>query len=207
MLTLLIGLLAGLSYSFGISSICRGKYQPSIYSRVVWLLIAVNCFIGVLALNNSPGTLILTGISVIGSLVMLISALKYSVHIFGVTEIICTILLAISIVLWITLNAPLVNVMLGLVAHFIGGIPSIVKAIKKSDSENMLFWLFFALASALAFIQADKTQFDKFIFSFYHMVFDGGMTLLAARQYFGYIRTLTVKSLIKVDEKNDNINL
>jgi len=188
MLTLLIGLLAGLSYSFGISSICRGKYQPSIYSRVVWLLIAVNCFIGVLALNNSPGTLILTGISVIGSLVMLISALKYSVHIFGVTEIICTILLVISILLWILLDSPLINVILGLTAHFIGGIPSIMRAIKKADSENILFWFFFAVASILALFQADKTHVDKFIFSLYHVIFDGGMTLIVARQYLKYIK-------------------
>jgi len=195
MLTLLIGLLAGLSYSFGISSICHGKYQPSIYSRVVWLLIAVNCFIGVLALNNSPGTLILTGISALGSLLMLLSALKYSVHVFGNTEIICTILLAISIVLWIVLDSPLINVMLGLTAHFIGGIPSIIKAIKKADSENILFWFFFALASTLALVQADKNHVDKFIFSLYHVVFDGGMTLLVARQYLKNIRSLVAKRL------------
>lgn len=188
MLTLLIGLFAGASYSFGISSICHGKYQPSIYSRVVWLLIAINCFIGVLALNNSLGTLILTGISVLGSLLMLLSALKYSVHVFGTTEIICTILLSISVVLWIALDSPLMNVMLGLAAHFIGGIPSIIKAIKRADSENILFWFFFAVASILALIQADKGHIDKFAFSLYHVVFDGGMTILVARQYLKLIR-------------------
>lgn len=188
MLTLLIGLLVGLSYGFGISSICKGEYQPSIYSRLVWLLIATNSFIGVLALSNSSGTLVLTGISVFGSLLMLLNALRYSVYVFGRTEIICTILLVISVVLWVTVNAPLVNVILGLGAHFIGGIPSIIKVIKKSTSENTLFWLFFALASMLAFIQSDRTQVDKYIFSLYHAIFDGAMTILAARQYIKRLR-------------------
>lgn len=183
MITLLIAIFAMLSYSSGVTAVFKGEYRPSIYSRAVWLLIATNSLIGVITLHNNPGTIALALISAIGSLAILIGAFKYSVKTFGSTEIICTILLLVSLVLWLTLHNPILNLTIGLIAHFIGAIPSLKEVILRPEKEHLMFWLFFALASILAFLQADKSVLRNFLYPLYYAIFDSLMTLLISRQY------------------------
>jgi hypothetical protein len=185
MLTVCIVISALLSYSFGVSSVFRGSYKPSIYSRLVWLLIAINGLVGVSLLKNSTGTIALAIIFAVGSLLMLIGAWKYSIRVFGKTELYCSLLLLLSIVIWLIFDDPILNVAIGLTAHFIGAVPSLIQVARKPHVENILFWLFFAVASILAFLQSDKSSLNNFLFALYYAVFDSTMTVLAARQYLG----------------------
>lgn len=183
MVTVLIIFFASLAYVFGVYSMFKKEYKPSIYSRLVWFLIGVNSFFGVLALKNSAQTIILAIIATLGMLIMFLGALRFSVKTFGKTELICTILLLISVVLWITVNNPIISLILGLVAHFIGGIPSLKQVIKDPHSEFIPFWLSFGVASLLVFIQADKSSINLYLYPLYFMAFDILMSGLAARKY------------------------
>jgi hypothetical protein len=182
-MTYLIVLLAALSYASGIRAVFTGRYRPSIYSRLIWLLLSLNSFAGVVLLHNRSGIVALAAIQAAGCIIMFAGALKYSVRTFGITEKICSLLLLASGAVWLTARSPLVNVLIGLACHFIGAVPSLLAAHKKPSSENFLFWLFFALASMLAFIAADKSQLQNFIYALYFAIFDLTMTLLSARQF------------------------
>lgn len=183
MIIALISLFALLSYSAGVRSLFKGEYKPSIYSRAIWFLIATNSFLSVVFLKNDAGSLTLAGIQALGCLVMLIGAFKYSVHTFGKTEAVCTLLLGSSTILWLTVNNPTLNLALGLTAHFIGAVPSLLAVLKRPESEHFYFWLFFLIASILAYYQADKSVAKNFLYALYFTIFDGTMTILAARQF------------------------
>jgi hypothetical protein len=179
----LIALLAFLSYYSGISATLKGFYKPSIYSRAIWFLITLNSFIGVVSLGNKSSILVLAGIQLIGSLGMLLAAWKHSIRTFGAIEVICSALLCVSLIVWLVGSSPIINVLISLVAHFIGAIPSYINVYKKPASENLRFWSYFALASAIAFATADKANFKNYTYALYFVVFDTSMTLLTARKY------------------------
>jgi hypothetical protein len=162
----------------------KGQYKPSIYSRAIWGLISVNSFVGVIALHNNSGVIALAGVQLFGSLAMFFASMKFCVKTFGKTEIICTALLIFSLIIWFVLKSPIINVLISLIAHFIGGAPTILLAWKKPASENFFFWLFFALASLLAYLSADKLVFKSFIYAIYFLIFDSAITVLSLRQYF-----------------------
>jgi hypothetical protein len=183
MITFLITLLALLSYTVGVRSVLGGAYKPSIYSRFIWFLLSVNSLAGVIALRNGIGTIALAGVQALGSMAMLIAAWRYSVREFGKVEKACTALLALSGIAWVVIRMPIVNVLISLVAHLIGGLPTLARARRRPESEDFLFWLSFAIASVLAFATANKADFRAYVYALYFAAFDGAMTILSARRY------------------------
>ncbi|MDP2671726.1 MAG: hypothetical protein Q8P13_04705 [bacterium] len=179
----LIGLFVAASYYVGIKSIFQNKYYPSIYSRVVWLLLSVNAFASVVALKNSFSVILLAGLGLFGSSIVLILSLRKSKKTFGPTELIASLLLIISLGIWLFTKLPLLNLSIGLLAHFIGGIPTYKKVFEDPKDEDILFWLFFAVASALAFLGADKSQLSGYLYPLYLVIFEFGMTFLCLRRY------------------------
>lgn len=182
-MTFLIVILVAASYFFGVKSIFQNKYAPSIYSRIIWILLSVNNFVSVIALENSFSILLLAGLGLIGSLTILLLSLKKSKKVFGAVEVVSTILLALSFGVWVFTRLPLLNLTIGLIAHFIGGIPTYKKVLENPRDEDTLFWLFFALASIVAFVGADKNNLSGYLYPLYLVIFETGMTVLCLRRY------------------------
>lgn len=166
----------------GAKSIIQGKYYPSIYSRVIWLLLAINAFASIVALKNSPGVFLLAGLGLLGNLLIFVLSLKKSKKVFGVTELISSVLLLLSLGIWVFTNLPLLNLTISLIAYFIGAIPTYRKVLKNPNDEDLLFWLFFALASLLTLVGTDKAHISAYLYPLYFAVFDGGMALLCLRR-------------------------
>jgi uncharacterized membrane protein len=139
----LIGLFSSLSYLVGFISILRKKYQPKLFSRIVWLALSINNLISVLLLSMGMETRILAWVTFLGSALIFIGSLTYLKYDFGLAEKIAAALLLISGLIWITTDIPLLNLFIGLIAHFIGSIPTLVRVIKKPEEENFSFWFFF----------------------------------------------------------------
>lgn len=176
----------------GARAIFNNKYRPNVFSRIIWLFLAVNNFVSVLVLKSSFPVLLLAGLSLLGNLVILLLSLKKSKNIFGRTELITSILLLASLAVWIFTKLPLLNLTIGLIAHFIGGTPTYKKVIKDPRDEDTLFWLFFALASALTLMSIHRTQFSDYLYPLYFALFDSLMVVLCLRRYFG-VKSLLVK--------------
>lgn len=182
-MNLIIALFVIASYAIGSRSIFKNKYKPSIYSRVIWLLLAINNLASVVLLKNNFSVLILAGLGLLGNLMILLLSVKKSQKTFGRTEIISTALLSLSLLIWIFTRLPILNLTIGLITHFIGGVPTYKKVINNPRDEDILFWFFFFMASLLAFLNIDRTNFSSYLYPLYFVLFDGLMTILSARRY------------------------
>jgi hypothetical protein len=180
---IIIILLIGASYFIGAKAIYQNKYRPSIYTRIIWFLLTVNSFASVILLKNNFSVILFSGLTLAGSLIILLLSLKKARRIFGPTEIISTFLLMVSLAFWVFTRLPLLNLSIGLIISFIGGIPTLKQVIKNPNDEDILFWLFFALAAIITLISADKSNISGYLYPLYLAIFNIIMTLLCMRRY------------------------
>ncbi len=169
------------SYVVGVKQMLHNKYTPSTFSRIVWLLLSINSFFGVL-LSGSTSSLVLSVILLLGNLAICIVSFWKGTKQVGLLEYICTGLLIISGFVWIFFHAPLVNLIISLIAHFIGGLPTYKKVWINPQSESLGFWSLFFLASLLSIVSAQTTEIDKLLFPIYFTLFDGSMFVLSMRK-------------------------
>lgn len=179
----IIAFLVILSYTIASKAILNNKYHPSIYSRFIWLLLAINNFASIVVLKSNNAIILLAGLVLLGSSLILLLSLRKAKRKFDKTELISTTLLILSLAVWIFTNLPLLNLIIGLIAHFIGGIPTYKKALKNPKGEYVLFWFFFSIASLLTFINTDKTHISDYLYPLYFIIFDGSIVLLCLRRY------------------------
>lgn len=171
------------SYSIAARAILKNKYHPSVYSRFIWLLLAINNFASIVALKSNNSTILLSGFVFLGSAVILLLSLRKAKRKFDKTEFISTALLILSLAVWIFTRLPLLNLTIGLTAHLIGGIPTYKKVLKNPKDEYVLFWLFFSIGSLLTLITANKTNVSDYLYPLYFVLFDGSIVLLCLRRY------------------------
>jgi len=62
---------------------------------------------------------------------------------------------------------------MSLAAHFIGGVPTISRAINKPSSEQAWHWYFFFTASVLTIITSPTKTLHTILFAVYFACFDG----------------------------------
>jgi hypothetical protein len=177
----LIGLFGFLSYFFGVREMLQDKYAPSIFSRVVWLLIAINSFAGVVVSGSSTASILLAGIFLAGCAAMALVSFWKGEGSIGVVEYICLALLALSAVIWVLFSAPLVNLVISIIAHFIGGVPTYKKIWVNPAGESRLFWLMFCLADILSVMASQGSDFKHILLPVYFALFDGSLFLLTFR--------------------------
>ena len=92
-MNLLIILLITASYFFGAKAILENKYFPNIYSRIIWLLLAINGLVSVILLKNSPSIVLFALMGFMGCLLIFVLSLKKSKKVFGPIEFISTVFL------------------------------------------------------------------------------------------------------------------
>lgn len=182
-MNLLIIFLITASYFFGAKAILQNKYFPNVYSRIIWLLLAINGLVSVILLKNSASIILFAILGFLGSLLIFILSLKKSKKIFGPVEFISTIFLFVSLGLWIFTKLPFLNLSIGLIVSFIGGIPTFAKVIKDPNDEDILFWLFFALGSFVTLLNSDLSNISGYLFPLYYLITNTGMTLFCSRRY------------------------
>lgn len=183
---ILIIIFASASYIIGANSIYQNKYYPSVYTRIIWMLTSLNSTASVILLKNSFSVILLAVIGLIGSLLILILSLKKSKKIFGLIEIISTILLVMSLALWIFTKLPILNLTIGILIIYIGGIPTLIKVIKDPKDENLSLWLFFGIASILSLIGAEKSHISNYLYPLAITIFESVMTLLCLRRFLTF---------------------
>ncbi len=170
------------SYVVGCTEMLKGKYSPSVFSRIVWVLLSINSFAGVYFSGGSHSSLILSFIFLIGNVAICLISFWKGTREFGYTEYVCAALLVISGLIWFYFSAPLLNLIISLVAHFIGGIPTYKKVWNNPKSESVGFWSLFFIASLLSLIASDTKELSRIAFPLYFTFFDGSMFLLSVRK-------------------------
>lgn len=171
------------TYTSAVIQIVHGRYSPSFFSRGVWFLLGINSFAGVLLGGGSKSSVILALALLIGSFAVFALSYKLGSRDFGIAERFSLLLLVGAGLTWILWDAPFVGLIIGLAAHFIGGIPTIWRAIKRPNSEQAYHWYFFFPASLLSIVASDKTDLQAILFPVYFVFFDGLILLLVNRKH------------------------
>jgi len=181
-LFVLITVFGSSSYIAGITQILRNKYKPNVFSRVVWLLLAVNSYAAVTFSHSSSSSKLLALIFLIGNALICLLSFWKGAYSLGRLEYICLILLAISGLIWILFDVPLVNLGIGLIAHFVGALPTYKRVWRNGSSESAAFWSLFCIASLLSIFAANTLSIKEVLFPIYFTLFDGSMTVLSLRK-------------------------
>lgn len=172
------------TYTSAVVQMWIGAYSPSFFSRGVWLLLGINGFAGVVLSGGSASSKLLAATLLFGSAAVFAVSYKKGSREFGLTEKISLLLFIASCILWLVIDAPIVNLILSLVAHFIGGIPTIWRTIKNPHSEQALHWYFFFVASLLTIVNSNQKTLNAILFPVYFIFFDGLIIILASRRHF-----------------------
>lgn len=182
LLYLLILLLGTATYVSAVWQMLSGSYSPSFFTRGVWFLLGINSFAAVLLGDGSKASVILAGTLFVGNAAVFIVSYFKGSRDFGLVEKISLGLLIIALILWAVLDAPFASLIISLVAHFIGGIPTIARVAKRPESEQAYHWYFFFTASVLSIIVSDKDNLGALLFPIYFALFDGTIIVLANRK-------------------------
>ena len=181
-LYVIIFILGSASYVVGIREMFLGKYRPSTFSRVVWALIAVNNFAGVVLSHAGASAVVLGGIFLAGNIAICLVSFWKGTRTVGRLELLCLTLLLLSGLVWVFYRAPLVNLGISLFAHFIGGLPTYKRIWRHPKSESAGFWGFFFFASLLSVFATETLSFATLVFPVYFALFDGSMFFLSLRK-------------------------
>ncbi len=181
-LNTLILLFGTASYVAGIWQMLRGKYKPNTFSRVIWLLLAINSTAGVVLSQSSPASVLLAWVFLIGNTAMCVISFWHGTRRFGYLEILCMTLLLVSAVLWIASPNPLLNLGIGLFAHLVGASPTFKSVYQNGKSESLAFWSLFFMASVFSLVASIGSPISSVIFPLYFVVFDGTMMGLCVRK-------------------------
>jgi hypothetical protein len=175
---IVMGLFGFLAYGFGMYRIIRRRYQPNTFSRLVWVGIALNSFLAVLMGGGSSGSHALAGIILLGSLVMAIGSLWCGYRHFGIAEKTSLANLVVAVIIWIITQNPLLSLVMSLAAHFIGGIPTIVRIMRRPRSEPVMFWFLFLISALPALFIDGGTSWREMIVPLYFSFYNAGVVAL-----------------------------
>lgn len=181
-LSLLILAFGAASYAVGLKQIIAGRYAPSVFSRSVWLLLAIISYGSVIASESTSASALLAGVFLLGNALMCVASFCKGTREVGKIEIICFIILLISGAVWVIFDTPLLTLTISLLAHFIGGVPTYKRVWEKPSNESIGFWSLFFIASALSVVASLGQPLVLIIFPIYFTLFDGSMTLLSMRK-------------------------
>ncbi|MDP3965549.1 MAG: hypothetical protein Q8Q13_01995 [bacterium] len=179
LLYILILLLGIATYASAVVQMLLGQYSPSFFSRGVWFFLGINGFAGVLLGGGSNASLLLAGTLFVGNTAVFAVSYKKGSREFGFSEKISLTLLLAGGLAWALLDAAFIGLIISLAAHFIGGIPTIWRVVKRSASEQAYHWYFFFIASVLSIIASPDKSLHTILFPAYFAIFDGTIIFLA----------------------------
>lgn len=182
MLFILILLFGSASYIVGLKEMLEGKYAPSVFSRVVWILLAIISTASVVVSQSTTASVLLAGIFLAGNSAICIASFWKGTKEFNGLEYVCLAILVVSGLVWIIFKAPLVSLVISLFAHFIGALPTYKRVLLKPNSESTGFWSLFFIASLLTILASWGQPVKLIIFPIYFSFFDGSMTFLSIKK-------------------------
>jgi hypothetical protein len=185
------------SYIVGAWQMIRNQYSPSTFSRVVWVLLAINSFAAVCLSHSSHASILLGAVALAGNVLICTLSFSKGTKTIGKMEYICIALLILSVLIWIFFNAPLVNLSISLFAHFVGAAPTYKKVWLNPNDESLTFWMLFFIASVLSIFISDFSSIKSILLPLYCALFDGSIMVLALRRYdpkFMFLQNSTQKS-------------
>lgn len=172
----LLNFIGGISY---IIDTIKGKVQPNRVSWLLWSFAPLIAFIGQIQQGVGIRALSTFIVGFVPLLVFLSSFLnKKSVWKIEKLDIICGVLSAIGLTLFLITKEGNIAIIFGIMADLLAGIPTIVKSYHHPDSENA--WPYFTgvINPGIVLLTITLWNFEYFGFPIYLITFNSIVTLL-----------------------------
>ena len=169
-------ILASASYICGAIAIISGAARPSLISRFFWLILSITNLLSYISLGAGIG-IFLSLASTIGSGVIFLLSIRNGYLEFKRPDVIAITGSCIALACYLFIQIKLIALMAGLLTHFISGLPTYKQTWKNPYSENLAFWVLFALASLISLVGV-LLQNKNLIYPLYFFLFDAGMAAL-----------------------------
>jgi len=178
----LVILFGAAAYVVALRQMYAGSYRPNAFSRLIWMLLAINSLAAVIATEGSIGAIIFSIVMLTGSTAMSLASIKKGTWQFGRLELVCLVMLALSGLVWFLSPLPLLTLVITRVIHLVGALPTIKRVWRDPASESSLFWLLFTISSVFAVVASGPVAWTAVIMPLYYVVFDGVIFALAVRK-------------------------
>lgn len=160
-LTALSGLVTAIGYMSFIKGTLRGTMEPNRATWIVWfvqdgLMAASAVMVGI-----GPAA-VMPVVWWVGAAIMLVLSMTRGAHIpFTRLEKACLGLSGVGILLWATTGSPLLALVASVSSACIGGIPTVIKAWEKPETESMSGWLLMFVATVFSSLAIQHWTFES----------------------------------------------
>lgn len=165
-LTILAGLIALGGYVPYAFDIVRGRAKPARAARVMFMGLLVVTILQQTSLHS--GTLIaFTAGELVGSVSILVLALKYGVGGLGRLDRVCYGLLIVDVIVWATTGNALLALHLSVLADLIAFTPTLMKTWHDPSSETAIFFVTGIVAPLLNIMATGRYSYAVLLFPAY----------------------------------------
>lgn len=147
------------AYILALYHVRKGSFRPEPFSRFIWTMVSLLAFI--LLFQNGPSiiSLLLTGSLFAGSVMLLISAIKYSSSAISIEDYIAVVGSVICLSVWYITNDPFYALLTLLATDAFAILPTIHNFWKKPFIEDLGFWLLLSGGSIASFFILMRQDF------------------------------------------------
>jgi len=158
---ILSGLAIAVGYIDFIKGTIHGTVIPNRASWIVWFV--QDCLLATSALFAGIGpAAVMPVVWGSGAAIMLVLCFKKGTHTpFTVLEKACLFLSGLGIILWATSGSPQLAMITGVSASCIGGIPTLMKAWARPETEPMNGWFLMIIGTLFSSLAIKEWTFDS----------------------------------------------
>lgn len=164
-----------------IQSILRGETKPHRTTRSVYLVIGVLTTLSLLA-SGDRTALWISAVSTVQAIVLFSLGMRYGVGGWSKTDIACLLTAAVGIVAWQTTKDPVLGLYLGIIADFVGTVPTIIKSYRFPNTENWSFYGIDAIAGFCNVLAVTDRSLQAYVYPAYLVWINVIIALLARRK-------------------------
>ncbi|NEQ31005.1 MAG: hypothetical protein F6K04_08375 [Leptolyngbya sp. SIO4C5] len=167
-----LGLVAGCIYFLGfvpyLITIYQGKTRPNRASWWIWSVVGlILVFSYESSSSDSISSLWVPAAAAVCHLIIALASIKYGEGGWNRFDRACLAAAGLSLILWWAFDAPLIALFTNLAIDFSGALPTIRKTYLRPDSEDVLPWFLFWLASLLNLFAIEQFSIALFAYPFY----------------------------------------
>lgn len=168
------GILALAAFIPYIFAILKNQARPSQTTWLIWMVQDILTLASYYASGAKETLWVPIGFTIGASAIAALS-IKHGERGWSRLDIACLIGAGISILIWLTLNNPVIVLLMTLLIGAIGAVPTLRKAYYNPDSEDKLTWALFVISSIFNFLAVEEWKFAIVIYPIAIALIDGSI--------------------------------
>jgi hypothetical protein len=165
-----IGVIAGLlclvCFVPYILTTLQGKTRPNRATWSIWLILSL-VLSAIYYTSGEFNTIWLPVCGAIGQIIIVILSIKYGEGGFSRFDRLCILGVGISLFLWWQFSSPAIALLFNILIDFLGALPTIKKSYYEPETENILTWSLYLVASTLNLLAIENWSLKLSVFPLY----------------------------------------